>query len=231
MIQVLLIEDDPEIARVIRYYLGESDCYETRWASNAADGLTMLDNSINVVLLDIMLPDADGIALCSSLREKTNCPIIFISCLDDSETIIKALEQGGDDYITKPFNNSILDARIRANIRRVQLDRQGDLALSLSCGTIALDAQNSILTVRGKSYRLPPIEFKLLSHLMLHPGVYFKPEELYHYIWGKASYGDTRTVIVHICNLRRKIEENPAEPRYIKRVWGKGYLFDANENK
>ncbi len=231
MIQILLIEDDPEIARVIRYYLGENGCYDTHWASNAADGLAMLDNAIDVVLLDIMLPDTDGITLCASLREKTHCPIIFISCLDDSETIIKALEQGGDDYITKPFNNSILDARIRANLRRVQLDRQGDAAPSMNCGAIALDAQNSMLTVRDTSYRLPPIEFKLLAYLMMHPGVYFKPEELYHYIWGKASYGDTRTVIVHICNLRRKIEGNPAEPRYIKRVWGKGYLFDANEGK
>ena len=230
MIQVLLVEDDQEIARVIRYYLGEHDCYETRWADNAQKALEMLDESIDVVLLDIMLPDTDGISLCTLMRQKTTCPIIFVSCLDDSETIIKALEQGGDDYITKPFDNSILDARIRANLRRVQLDKCGSVPHSLCFHESSLDAKNAVLSVGDKRYQLPPIEFKLLSYLMSHPKMYFKPEELYHYIWGKESYGDTRTVVVHIHNLRRKIEENPSEPHYIKRVWGKGYVFDPDHN-
>ena len=125
MTNVLLVEeDDPEIARIIKYYLGQSESYQVDWVRDAQQAWVAARGGYDVILLDIMLPDMDGISLCGQLREWYHCPILFISCLGDSETIIRALERGGDDYIVKPFDNDVLHARIQANLRRARLEAE-----------------------------------------------------------------------------------------------------------
>lgn len=228
MTHVLLVEDDVEIARIIKYYLSLCECYEIVWAKNKEEVHFYAKDHFDVILLDIMLPDANGIELCRSLRKEHLCPIIFISCLDDADTIISALDMGGDDYLVKPFDVHILHARIQANLRRVEMDCYGTAENRLSCCGFTLDANKHTVIRNGQSTELVPLEFKILSFLMQHPRQTFRSSELYAAIWGNPSYGDTRTVAVHIFNLRRKIEENAAEPQYLKSIWGKGYMFDPD---
>lgn len=231
MTNVLLIEDDVEIARIIRYYLGQKDIYQVEWASNAQQAWDKARSGFDVILLDIMLPDSNGIELCTRLREWYGCPIIFISCLGDSDTIIQALERGGDDYIVKPFDNGILHARIQANLRRVRQEKKLKMPSGFACRFFSLDAQNHLLIKEGKKIPLVPMESRLLAFFMQNPNQYFVASELYQMIWGKQSYGDNRTVTVHIYNLRRKLEDDPSQPRFLKNIWGKGYVFDPEGNE
>lgn len=226
MIRILLVEDDAEIARIIKYYLGQEEIYDLIWAKDTQEAIVLSRDWFDIILLDVMLPDGDGISLCTKLREWHQCPVIFISCLDDSNTIISALEQGGDDYITKPFDNKVLSARIQANLRRVQIERHAQVENTMSCKGFTLDASKHALIKNENEIPLSPIEFRILRYMMQHPERSFRSSELYKVIWGKISYGDNRTVVVHMHNLRKKIEEDASKPRYLKSIWGKGYLFD-----
>lgn len=227
MDRVLIVEDDKEIARIIRYYLSQDNLYEVVSAASAEEALFLARDAYDIILLDVGLPDQSGIDLCAQLRQWHDCPILFISCLDDSNTIISALQQGGDDYIVKPFDNEILHARIQANLRRWRNDRQQKKTVNeLRCASFTLNAQTHELTkTDGTCYPLVPMEFKILAFLMQHAGQCYKASELYNHIWGKSNYGDHRTVVVHIHNLRKKIEQDPAEPQLLQSVWGKGYCF------
>lgn len=226
MIRILMIEDDPEIARIIQYYLIQEELYEVTWAKGFQEALSLSRDSFDIILLDIMLPDGDGLSLCTQLRTWHQCPIIFVSCLDDSSTIVSALNSGGDDYIVKPFDNRILSAKIQANIRRVRMDQNTIDQNILSCIGFSLNAEKHELVKGNMREFLSPMEFRLLSFFMQNPLKPYKPSELYKLIWGKSSCGDHRTVVVHIHALRRKIEDQPSSPRYLKSIWGKGYLFD-----
>lgn len=226
MYRVLLIEDDATIAKIIQYYLRQCKVYEVSWAKSAGEALALSRTPPDIILLDIMLPDVDGLELCAKLRERIYCPIIFISCIDDEDTIIKALELGGDDYLTKPFNCKVLHARIEANLRRVKLERAEHPRPQLQFPDFSVDAAGHALLKNGCSIPLPPIEFGLLMHLIDHPGRIITLDELYEAVWEKPSFGDVRTVIVHVYSLRKKLEPSPSAPRYIKNVRGKGYLFD-----
>ena len=227
MVRVLLVEDDPVIAKIIHYYLSECKEYEIKWAQNASQAIELCGANTDVILLDIMLPDINGIDLCARLRRKIYCPIIFISCLDDEETIVRALETGGDDYLTKPFNTRVLQARIQANLRRVQIER-AERPQQVSFRDFSVDTASHSLTRKNESIPLAPIEFGILMYLLNHPNRIVTPDELYEAVWDKPSYGDVRTVIVHVYNLRKKLEPNPARPQYIKNVRGKGYNFDPS---
>lgn len=226
MTNVLLVEDDREIARIIKYYLGQSDSYQVDWVTDAERAWTQARNGYDVILLDIMLPGTDGIQLCARLREWYHCPILFISCLGDSETVIRALEQGGDDYIVKPFDNQVLHARIQANLRRFRMERSEPVTGGFACPDFSLDAQKHVLHRGGERIQLVSMESKLLAFFMQNPNQYFTAAELYKTIWGKPSYGDNRTVTVHIYTLRKKLEADPSAPRYLKNTWGRGYTFD-----
>lgn len=228
MTNILLVEDDQEIARIIKYYLGQSEIYNVDWVTDAQQAWSAARGGYDVILLDIMLPDVDGIQLCARLREWYRCPILFISCLGDSETVIRALEQGGDDYIVKPFDNEVLHARIQANLRRARLEADRPEQGGFSCPAFSLDAQKHVLQKEGKKIQLVAMESKLLAFFMQNPNQYFTAAELYQTIWGKPSYGDNRTVTVHIYTLRKKLEADPSAPRFLKNVWGKGYFFDPD---
>lgn len=226
MHRVLLIEDDKTIAKIIQYYLGQCKIYEVTWVQNAGEALAHSREPVDIVLLDIMLPDVDGLELCAKLRERVYCPIIFISCIDDEETIVKALEIGGDDYLTKPFNCKVLDARIQANLRRVRMEKEDRPRRRLKFRDFAVDIAGHALLREGGGIPLAPIEFGILMHLVDNPDRIVTLEELYEAVWGKPSFGDVRTVIVHVYNLRKKLEPNPNLPCYLKNVRGKGYIFD-----
>ncbi|WP_026476321.1 response regulator transcription factor [Alkaliphilus transvaalensis] len=225
MIKILLIEDDPLVAEIILYYLKQAETYEVVWAKTGSDAYANARDKFDIILLDILLPDVNGVDLCSRLTEWHDCPIIFISCLDCSDTIVKALEQGGDDFIVKPFDNKILEARIKANLRRAN-KLPNNTKNVLECTGFKLDANRHVVIKKEGELKLSSTEFKILSFLMMNPGKYYTPKEIYYKVWGSKSYGDTRTVIVHIHNIRNKIEEDVNNPRFLKMEWGQGYYFD-----
>ena len=227
MTNVLLIEDDSAISGIITYYLEEMEQYRVILAPDIQTVRSLRCMEFDVILLDVMLPDGDGVTLCRELRQSFHCPILFISCIDDNDTIIRALENGGDDYIVKPFSNQVLHARIQANIRRVSMDRNPPPCREMSAGSLRLDLVNKTLHTAEGSYSLGNIELRLLAFFFEHPRQYFMSGELYRLIWGKPSMGDTRTVMVHICNIRKKIEKDPANPTLLRNVVGKGYIFDV----
>lgn len=227
MPRTLLIEDDEFISRVLTYYLKDKH-YQVANARTAGEALGLARDSYDVILLDILLPDANGIELCRQLRQWHDCPIIFFSCLDDSETIVRALDAGGDDFLAKPFDNDVLLARIEAHLRRAQGSYRDASPQAIERGPIALDVGRRMLSKNGgEPVRLPPMETRLLAFLMQNEGMYFSSEDLYRHVWGKDSYGDVRTVLVHIRHLRTKLEDDPKNCHYLVNVWGKGYAFES----
>lgn len=226
MIQVLLVEDDANIARIIKYYLAQEQMYDVRWVSDGAKALDAACAGQDLILLDVMLPSVDGIALCAQLRQWYKCPILFISCLGDSDTIIRALENGGDDYLVKPFDNKVLHAKIQAALRRVRMEHETPVESRCVFADFTFDAARECIHRDGKDIRMLAMEVRLLSFLIQHPNTCFPASEIYRSLWEGQAWGDSRTVTVHIYNLRKKIEANPKNPRYIKNIWGKGYCFD-----
>jgi DNA-binding response OmpR family regulator len=173
-----------------------------------------------------MLPDITGIDLCSRLRKDLLCPIVFISCIDDDETIIKALEMGGDDYIVKPFNCSVLLARIEANMRRVRIETKNPSAKNkIVLDAFTIDGSDYTVIKDGNKITLTPIEFRIITYMSTNPNRVITLEELYQNIWNEPSFDDVRTVKVHVSNLRKKVEDNPSNPKHIKTVRKIGYIF------
>lgn len=222
---ILLVEDDPTIARIIRFYLLSKQQFQVTWAETAGDALAYARHPFDIILLDIMLPDVDGIELCTALRKWHQCPIIFITCLDDDETIIRALSLGGDDYLIKPFNNQVLFAKIEANLRRSRLLYASKAENAISCKDFSVLPDQSVVMKSGKTLPLSQTEYRLLTFLMQHPDHVYSSEELYAWIWGADSAGDSRTVSVHIHNLRKKLEHDARHPVHIRSHYGAGYSF------
>ncbi len=225
MIRVLLVEDDAVIREMTRLFLESQNRFEVVCAATGGEALACAQQKFDVILLDILLPDANGVQLCQSLRSWHHCPIIFTSCLDDTDTIVHALELGGDDFLTKPYDNKVLLARILANVRRVQMDAAEPALPGYRCAAFQLDSDSRCVLCRGSQVHLADMEYRILNLFVRNPNVFFTANELYQKIWGKDSLGDVRTVQVHIHNLRGKIEPDPAKPVYLKNVWGKGYVF------
>ena len=174
--------------------------------------------------MDIMLPDQDGLSLCEELRKTMFCPIIFISCLSDDETVIRALNMGGDDYLIKPFQAPVLLARIEANLRRCARSNTRDTE-TFRVGALHLDPALRTVTKNGEPVTLSPTEYELLHFFMRNPGRFIRFEELYSAVWQRPSMGDLRTLFVHIAHLRQKIEDDPSHPNYIRTYMRDGYIF------
>lgn len=226
MIRVLLVEDDEVIARIIQYYLNEAKEYEVTWVKDAESALDAIHAQPDIILLDIMLPKMDGLAFCTQVRQAVYCPIIFISCLDDEDTIVRALEIGGDDYLTKPFTCKVLCARIKANLRRA--NRESEQPKAYRFPDFTLDVVGHAIIKGEKSIPLAPIEFGILLFLVEHPKQMVTLDQIYEAVWEHPSFGDVRTVVVHLYNIRKKIEPSPSSSRYIKNVRGIGYVFDPS---
>lgn len=226
---VLLVEDDRDIVNIVKRYLDAKE-FTLTWCPDVDSVNRLEDRCFDVVLLDIMLGNANGLDVCARLRARYDCPIIFVSAIDDSDTIVRALEMGGDDYVTKPFDAQVLVARIKANLRRAgSFHRDGQFQESYECEGFTLDTQcRTVVTKDGRASNLTPLEFHLLLFLIRNPEKYYTSEELYTNIWGKRCYGDTRTVIVLVHSLRKKIEADPQVPRHLINKRGRGYGFVAH---
>jgi DNA-binding response OmpR family regulator len=223
---ILLIEDDEMIVDSVRYGL-EREAYRVVVAHDGAAGLELAHaESPDLVLLDVMMPVLDGLQTCRMLRARSTVPIIMLTARGAEADKVIGLELGADDYIVKPFGMRELVARIRAQLRRLQLQPQpggGDSAVRV--GSIALDRDRHVVTKAERPIELHPREFNLLSVLVAQPGHAFERGELLDAVWGPGWGGGARTLDVHIRWLRQKLEDDPAAPRYILTVRGLGYRF------
>lgn len=226
---IMIVDDEAEIIELISLYL-QKEGYNVVWTSNGQDALRMMEeHRPSLVILDILLPGMDGIEVCRQLRKTYNTPILFVSCKNEDMDIILGFSIGGDDYITKPFSPGQLVARVKAHLRRSQLMEQSkEESQQLSFPGLEIDLLTRVVRVGGTQVTLSSKEFELLTHLAKSPNKVIPLEQLYRMTWGVDSNGDTRTLLVHISNLRKKIELNPAEPQYIQTVRGIGYKFGGS---
>lgn len=227
MYQILLCDDEKDIVTALEIYLRNDD-YKIFKAYNGADALKILtEEEIHLVLLDIMMPHMDGIAALTKLREFSNVPVILLTAKSEDIDKVLGLTVGADDYITKPFNPIELQARVKSQLRRyMQLGGGKSQSDVYSVGGIVLNPITKEVTLDSDPIALTRIEYNILLFLMQHVGQSFTPREIYQNVWHDNAYGEESTVAVHIRHLREKIEYNPAEPRYLKAVWGRGYKLD-----
>jgi DNA-binding response OmpR family regulator len=226
MTKILIVEDDPEIIESVRFFLRKRPEFQLIGVPDAFQALTVAEKTpFDLILIDIMLPGINGIDLCAQLRRNTFCPIIFISSLDDDETIVKGLNFGGDDYLVKPFTGAVLIARLDANLRRSTQMAIRSVS-TITVGDISLDCGSHMVRRGNAEIYLSPTEFEILNFMMNHRGEILEMETIYHFVWHRPSCGDVRTISVHVSNLRKKIEDTPNNPLHIKTVRRLGYQFD-----
>ncbi|HEY3736938.1 MAG TPA: response regulator transcription factor [Jatrophihabitans sp.] len=218
---VLLIEDDPRIRQALTLSL-EDEGYEVRGVRDGEEALAAFaahGATVDVVLLDLMLPGVDGLTVCRALREGHDVPIIIVTARTDSSDVIAGLEAGADDYVTKPLVASELNARIKALLRRVR----GSGSPTHAVGDLVIDPATGLVTRGEEELGLTKTEFRLLCELAAAHGQLVTREQLLERVWGYGYFGDTRLLDVHVMRLRRKTEENPSNPQLILTVRGMGY--------
>ncbi len=228
-IGVLVADDDKDIVFTIRKIL-ESQGYQVSCAENGRQVLERIEKEkIHLVLLDIMMPEMDGFSTVMKIREDYNIPIILLSAKTEESDKVLGLTMGADDYITKPFSKEELLARIKAQIRRyLDLGNHPDVRTNnkLVNGDLLLDLDTKIFYVNHRPIQLTATEYKIIELLLSHPGKVFTVEEIYEKVWGEEAYQSDNVVMVHIRRIRKKIEIDPKEPRYLKVVWGIGYKIE-----
>ncbi|WP_423231442.1 response regulator transcription factor [Bacillus cereus] len=222
--KILIVDDDIEIRKIISIYL-KNEGYEIIDASDAIEALETLRNTtIDLIILDIMLPKMDGIEACLKIREQYQMPIIFLSAKDEDIDKIQGLMSGAEDYITKPFNPLELMARIKSQLRRYRVYQTEEVKQFIhEIGHLKVDEETRQVFIRNEEVRLTPKEFDILSLLVRNKGKVFSVEKIYEMVWEDSFYKSDNTVMVHITKIREKIEENPRQPVYLKTVWGVGY--------
>ena len=254
MNHVLVVEDDKEIREGVEIYL-KSQGYEVFQAADGVEGLEVIEKEdIHLAIVDIMMPRMDGISMVVKLREKYDFPVIFLSAKSEEVDKIMGLNMGADDYLVKPFfrdellarvhsllrrylslgsasdNSGNLLARVNSQLRRYRrfMERLGDKEENSRIHTIGgleINEDNVEVTVDGEPVKMTPIEYKILLLLMKNPGRVFSAEEIYERVWNERAI-NTDTIMVHVRNIREKIEVNPREPKYLKVVWGVGYKIE-----
>lgn len=230
MNHVLVVEDDKEIREGVEIYL-KSQGYEVFQAADGVEGLEVIEKEdIHLAIVDIMMPRMDGISMVVKLREKYDFPVIFLSAKSEEVDKIMGLNMGADDYVTKPFTPMELLARVNSQLRRYRrfMERLGDKEENSRIHTIGgleINEDNVEVTVDGEPVKMTPIEYKILLLLMKNPGRVFSAEEIYERVWNERVI-NTDTIMVHVRNIREKIEVNPREPKYLKVVWGVGYKIE-----
>ena len=213
---ILLVEDEEDIASLVRAYL-ERDGFRVLWATRGTEGLAELErHDVRLAILDLQLPDADGFDVCRAIRSTSSLPIVMLTARDEEVDRVTGLELGADDYVTKPFSPRELTARVRAVLRRVEPDETDD---RLAAGDVELDRRARTASVAGAEIELTGREFDLLWHLVARPGIVQSRAQLLDRVWGLEFPGGTRTVDVHVGQLRRKL----GRPRLIRTVRGAGY--------
>ena len=224
---ILICDDDRDIVSALSIYL-RAEGYGAVPAYNGREALRLLrERDVQLVLLDVMMPEMDGISALAKIRQESNVPVILLTAKSEDTDKVLGLNLGADDYVTKPFNPVELIARVRSQLRRyLQLGggaAQGD---TMKLGGIEIDDRKKTVTRDGEPVSLTPREYDILKFLMQHPGEVFSPSELYRRVWNEEPYGAESTVAVHIRHLREKLEITPAQPRWIKAVWGQGYKME-----
>ena len=227
MYNILICDDERDIVNALKIYLANPD-YRLLEAHTGQEALDILDREdIHLVLLDIMMPEMDGITALAKLRQVSNVPVILLTAKSEDTDKILGLNVGADDYVTKPFNPVEVAARVRSQLRRYfQLGGGALRPEVLTLGTIQMDDREKTVTLDGDPVSLTPTEYDILKLLLEHPGQVFSSAQIYEQVWNDPAYGSENTVAVHIRHLREKIEINPADPRYLKVVWGLGYKID-----
>lgn len=226
MAKILICDDEKDIAKSLEIYLA-AEGYETRVVFDGKEALQIIESeAIDLVLLDIMMPVMDGIDTMREIRREHDMPVIFLTAKSEDQDKILGLNMGADDYVTKPFNMVETAARIRSNLRRYDLQRGEQKKGEIVIGGISLNDREKTVKVDGEEVGLTPKEYAILRLLMSSPGKVFSIKEIYRDVWKEDPFGSEGTVSVHIRHLREKTEVNPADPRYIKAVWGQGYKLE-----
>ena len=229
MYNILICDDEQDIVNALKIYLSGGD-YCLFEAHNGCEALDVVEkNDIHLILMDIMMPQLDGIAATVKLREKSNVPIILLTAKSESSDKVLGLNIGADDYVTKPFNPLELVARVKSQLRRYT--KLGNLPADdgenvYQVGGLLVNDDLKEVSVEGEPVKLTPIEYNILLLLVKNPGKVFSIEQIYESIWNEEAIGADNTVAVHIRHIREKIEINPKEPRYLKVVWGIGYKIE-----
>ena len=228
MYNILIVDDQPDIVNALKIYLAPEG-YQLFAAYNGLEAVEIArQENIHLILLDIMMPQMDGITATARIREFSNVPIIFLTAKSETEDMVLGLNVGADDYITKPFVPVEVLARVRSALRRyAQLGSRTAGIEALTVGTITLNDTTKVATVDGETVALTPIEYNILKLLMMNPGKVWSTKALYEEVWQEAAMGSEGAVAVHIRHLREKIEIDPSNPRYLKVVWGQGYKIEG----
>ncbi|MCM0650871.1 response regulator transcription factor [Clostridium swellfunianum] len=227
---ILVVEDERDIAVAIEAYLTNQG-YKVFIASNGIEGLQMVDTeAIHLAIVDVMMPKMDGITFTMKLRENYAFPVIMLSAKSEDVDKIMGLNMGADDYVTKPFKPLELLARVNSQLRRytkfLSMLKENEVKSNIhSVGGLEINTDTKEVTVDGILVRTTPIEFKILTLLIRNPGRVFSAEEIYERVWNEQAIS-TDTIMVHVRNIREKIEINPKNPKYLKVVWGVGYKIE-----
>ncbi|WP_201755563.1 response regulator transcription factor [Paenibacillus glycinis] len=226
---VLVVDDDPDIRKIVHIYL-RNEGYRVFEAEDGAAALEILKaegDAVHLIVLDLMMPRMDGLAACMKIREEHDIPIIMLTAKGEDLDKITGLTTGADDYVTKPFNPLELLARVKAQLRRMNVLSAKQQAQSvISIGDLTVEIDRHRVTVDGREVALTPLEFAILGLLAGNRGQVFSADRIYQTVWKEQTGYSDNTVMVHIRNLREKLETNPREPAYIKTVWGVGYKVD-----
>ena len=231
MYNILICDDQPDIVNALKIYLTPEgyNLFEAYTGRQALEIIRRED--IHLILLDIMMPEMDGITTTAKIRDFSNVPIILLTAKSETEDKVLGLNVGADDYITKPFVPVEVLARVRSQLRRYAHlgSRPEQQAGTLTIGGVILDDRTKSVTVEGDVVALTPTEYAILHLLMSNPGKVYSTKALYEAVWQEAALGSEGAVAVHIRHLREKIEINPSEPRYLKVVWGQGYKMEGGK--
>ena len=224
---ILIVDDDREIVESIAIFLKNEE-YEVLKAYNGLEALDILmQKDIHLMILDIMMPEMDGIQTLIKLRESRNIPVILLSAKSENTDKIFGLTAGADDYVTKPFDLSELTARVKSHLRRyTRLGSMEKTDKRLTTGGIVVDTEAKTVSVDGEDVHFTPIEYRILTLLCSNPGKVFSANEIYERVWNGETAVNDSSIAVHIRHIREKIEINPKEPKYLKVVWGIGYKID-----
>ena len=227
MANILICDDERDIVSALKIYLS-SEGYTLFEAYTGREALEIArKNELHLVLMDIMMPEMDGISATAKLREEYNVPIILLTAKSEDTDKVLGLNVGADDYITKPFNPIEVLARVRSQLRRyTSLGGMEQKPSKLVIGGISLDDETKAVTVDGENVNLTPIEYNILLLLMRHPGRVYSSSQIYEQVWNETAFGSEGAVAVHIRHLREKLEIDPSNPRYLKVVWALGYKME-----
>lgn len=225
--RILVVEDEPSLAEVVSLYLKRAG-FQVQTASDGRAAMSILEKQIpDFVIMDLMLPGIDGIAITRWLRDRSDVPIIMVTARREEVDRIAGLEMGADDYVVKPFSPQELVSRVRAVMRRLgreQPEAESDRALSFD--SISIDPRTRLVTIKESPIELTVKEFDMLYLLARYPKQVFTRDQLLERVWGGAEYIDPGTVTVHVRRLREKIESDPSKPNHLLTVWGVGYKFE-----